>query len=233
MRPHLEGLRFNKLKVIREFPVRCHGGVKWECLCDCGNTVFPTTGRLLGKKDTNCGKCLKNDIVGKKYGKLTVIKKLDKKRQTSFLWQCICDCGTVTEATSPQLKMGVKRSCGCLRLKYVDRSIGAKKRLFNNYKKSALKKNFCFELSLKKFIEITSSNCFYCGALPGTVISDGKINKTKYQFNGIDRMDNKEGYTEKNSVPCCSFCNMAKRNMPLEKFLQWGLKLSRNIKNCE
>lgn len=47
--------------------------------------------------------------VGEKYGKLTVIEKLEGT------WlKCKCDCGNITYCTSSRLKPGNTKSCGCL-----------------------------------------------------------------------------------------------------------------------
>jgi hypothetical protein len=39
--------------------------------------------------------------------------------------------------------------------------------------------------------------------------------------NGIDRVDNTLGYELGNVIPCCSVCNRAKSNLPLDYFLRW------------
>lgn len=53
-------------------------------------------------------------IVGKRFGRLTVIERSYMKR-SDYYWQCQCDCGTVTYAKSATIKSGKKKSCGCLR----------------------------------------------------------------------------------------------------------------------
>ena len=51
------------------------------------------------------------DLVGKKFYKLTVIKEDDKiGRHTT--WLCKCDCGNTISATTGNLKAGLVRSCG-------------------------------------------------------------------------------------------------------------------------
>jgi hypothetical protein len=40
-------------------------------------------------------------------------------------------------------------------------------------------------------------------------------------FNGIDRVDNSKGYILGNCVPCCSWCNRAKADGTLAKFMDW------------
>lgn len=54
------------------------------------------------------------DLVGQKFNRLTVINKTDMKSGTNYLWECQCECGNITYATSSALKTGHKKSCGCL-----------------------------------------------------------------------------------------------------------------------
>ena len=56
------------------------------------------------------------DLIGKKFGRLTVIEKTDKKdKGNSFFYRCKCDCGNEKLSTSWLLKSGSVSSCGCLR----------------------------------------------------------------------------------------------------------------------
>lgn len=57
----------------------------------------------------------KNNIAGKIFGKLTVVRKTNKKAGSSYLWLCLCSCGTEHLATSSNLKNGNVKSCGCIR----------------------------------------------------------------------------------------------------------------------
>lgn len=58
-------------------------------------------------------------MVGKRFGRLTVLKQIDDYVAPSggvhkrFL--CICDCGTETIAVKDALTSGKKKSCGCLK----------------------------------------------------------------------------------------------------------------------
>ena len=61
---------------------------------------------------------------------------------------------------------------------------------------------------LKEFEEIISQPCAYCGEI-------GE--------NGIDRVNNKKGYTKDNCVSCCKVCNMMK----------WTLDANDFIKKCK
>lgn len=56
------------------------------------------------------------DIVGKRFGKLTVaeyLSRVRKGRQTVPIYKCICDCGNEVEADRWILLKGDKKSCGC------------------------------------------------------------------------------------------------------------------------
>lgn len=54
------------------------------------------------------------DLTGKTFGRLTVLKKLDK-RKNEWYWLCQCDCGTTKEVRGVSLREGKVRSCGCLK----------------------------------------------------------------------------------------------------------------------
>lgn len=62
---------------------------------------------------------VKEDLTGKKFGRLTVLEQAEdyvnpsnKKRHAR--WRCRCECGNKTIVTGSQLKSGKTKSCGCL-----------------------------------------------------------------------------------------------------------------------
>lgn len=56
---------------------------------------------------------MSKDITGNKFGKLTAIKKTDRKKNGSYLYECKCDCGGIKEVTARDLGSGRVTSCGC------------------------------------------------------------------------------------------------------------------------
>ena len=57
-----------------------------------------------------------NDLVGKRFGRLTVIKRVDKpeeKKQSRCYWLCSCDCGNIKVTNSQDLGRKHTTSCGC------------------------------------------------------------------------------------------------------------------------
>lgn len=64
----------------------------------------------------------KIDVIGKKYGKLTVIEE-DKTKFTRYpsgapkhYYKCLCDCGNITTVSKSGLLGGHTKSCGCAKI---------------------------------------------------------------------------------------------------------------------
>lgn len=53
------------------------------------------------------------DLVGKVYGKLTVIKRLKNTKDRRRLYLCRCECGNLAKVKAKYLTNGDTRSCGC------------------------------------------------------------------------------------------------------------------------
>jgi hypothetical protein len=115
----LRGQRFGRLLALEPTEER-HGigYVVWRCLCDCGNMTSVISGNLTGSRVRSCG-CLRPrttiDITGQRFGKLTVIKPSEERRNREVIWQCQCDCGNISYVRSACLRRGTTTSCGCLR----------------------------------------------------------------------------------------------------------------------
>ena len=55
------------------------------------------------------------DLVGQKFGRLTVLEKSEQERVGyHYVWICQCECGNITKAGTTKLIKGYKRSCGCM-----------------------------------------------------------------------------------------------------------------------
>lgn len=177
--------------------------------------------------------------VGQKYEKLTVVSKFGNKEGTLHLfWNCKCECGGTTVVRSSSLTNGNTKSCGCLRAtsearRSVDMArrdpMSAWKQLWHNYRKGAIKRNLEFNLSVLEFKSLCEKTCNTCGQEPTPDTSVYNMHKEKapdalYRIvnrNGIDRVDNSQGYVLSNCEPCCSRCNFAKHAMPMSEFKDW------------
>lgn len=54
------------------------------------------------------------NIVGEKFGRLTVVGYSHKGSNRHSYWKCLCDCGKEVVVGGPGLKGGGSQSCGCL-----------------------------------------------------------------------------------------------------------------------
>lgn len=113
----LTGKIFGKLTVLsknNEFGDQPHS--YWDCQCECGKITTVRKDALIEGKTGSCG-CnsyhaagIKNmdDLTGRKFGKLTVIRRDFEKTDASkqAFWWCICDCGEKVSAGRSSLKSG-------------------------------------------------------------------------------------------------------------------------------
>jgi hypothetical protein len=79
--------------------------------------------------------------------------------------------------------------------------------IWNHYVKGAQKRNINFALTKTRFNELILLPCFYCNHK-----KDGEVN-------GIDRLNNNQGYQEDNVVPCCETCNSMKGSQHPQEFI--------------
>jgi len=120
---YLAGQRFGKLTAIRCTDETDKKGYIWECLCDCGKTVFlPTTKFKSAKGVRSCGclrkefyESIKVDITGKTFYRLTAIKSTEERdKLKNALWLFKCACGNEFKASGSEVMRGQIRSCGCV-----------------------------------------------------------------------------------------------------------------------
>ena len=52
-------------------------------------------------------------LIGYRFGRLTVIKRVENNKSGSAQWLCECECGNECVATTSILNSGHKKSCGC------------------------------------------------------------------------------------------------------------------------
>lgn len=54
------------------------------------------------------------DLVGQKFGRLTVVSLYLESSHGNSVWNCVCDCGNEVRVLGNNLKRGHTKSCGCL-----------------------------------------------------------------------------------------------------------------------
>ena len=156
------------------------------------------------------------DLTGKKFNRLYVIEKTNMRYANgNTIWKCLCNCGNIKNVSGNHLKSGHTKSCGCLSIE-VSRELGIKNNLpkgeagFRQMKKllidRAVRKNRKMNISDEDLRYLTKQNCYYCGIAP-CQRSRCKNDISIYMYNGLDRINNSEGYELINVIPCCGKCN--------------------------
>jgi len=119
----ITGQTFNKWFVVsRVKPTdkTARHGAKWLCRCTgCGaeSEIYGTS--LRSGHRNGCMACAEynpatfKDIAGQKFGRLTVLRRLQPDDSGHAHWICLCDCGQETLAVTHALKSGNVVSCGC------------------------------------------------------------------------------------------------------------------------
>lgn len=147
-------------------------------------------------------------MIGKKYGRLTVLEVF--KVNNRIKCKCICDCGTIKDIQKYHLLSGATKSCGCLQkqilLKNIIKHNGKGTSLYNRWK--AIKQR-CLNPQNSRYND-------YGGR--GISISKDWLEFENFKkwalLNGysenlvLDRIDNSRGYSPSN----CRWTTVRKNN---------------------
>jgi len=157
-------------------------------------------------------------LIGKRFGRLVATTRIPRKKTGGRVgYLCDCDCGTKGKyVQDSNLISGGVQSCGCLKLEELKARGMDKRQLRLNeigryYRKNAKDRGFTWTLSQADLEQIITKPCYYCGT----------VGDLGFDLNGIDRVDNNQGYLKDNVVSCCTTCNRAKMQMSTADFLAW------------
>ena len=240
----LTGRRFGRLVAVEKVNGP-NNRTMWHCKCDCGGETYSKPSDLTHGRTKSCG-CLSLehavqlgkthliDLTGKRFGRLTVLERIDD----TLNYRCECDCGNEKIVSGELLRSGRTKSCGCLKKlahnKNDDREEAMLRVEYSAVKKRNKAKGFKEVLSFTEFCEMVHQPCYYCGKEYSKEIKDDSHTRTdkKHQVSGhvlricgIDRLDPTRGYVYDNCVPCCSVCNTAKLEMDVDDFKEWVVRV--------
>ncbi len=153
------------------------------------------------------------DISTQVFGALTVVQYHDRDKHGQALWKCNCVCGKSCISSGAELRSGRKISCGCRASRVLPNNGALQNELFYRYKRMARSRGLSFDLEKDEFIGMALANCYYCNRIPYSDMES-------FLYNGIDRVDNEQGYTSSNCVTCCKECNHAKHTLTHDQFIE-------------
>jgi 5-methylcytosine-specific restriction endonuclease McrA len=209
----------------------------------CGKIFYHNKNIFCSKKCSNSvSRKIRNDIIGKIFGKLTVLEFLgNKERSEKYhkplrLYRCLCECGIMCEKFGVDLRSKNVISCGCYKhqiLKEIHTGRISPQRNIdgasNKTAKDIWKKTYSDGISFDDFFRLSQLCCHYCGEQPSNkcnTINKKSCSKNWYdqgwwQYNGLDRVDSTLNHSLDNVVPSCWRCNKAKGIMGTTEFMNW------------
>ncbi len=217
-RNNLIGQRFGYLTVISQAPDHIYpSGIKrskWVCKCDCGKIVNIPGNNLTCGRTKSCGHLQtknldSNNLTGKRFGRLTVIRESDNyisNGQMHRVYLCFCDCGETTKVRAASLKNGHTQSCGCYDLdtkrKRATKHGMSESRLYQVWLSM---KSRCENSHNKNYDDYGGRGITLCDewlndfqAFYDWAMANGYDENAPYGQCTIDRIDNDKGYSPDN-----------------------------------
>lgn len=213
---------FGTLIAIAPTEKRISGKVVWHCICNCQQVtciknVFARGDKLRSSEITSCRQYQVQDIIGQTFGRWLVLAKTDRKNTNgNYYYHCQCICGVTKDVVRTFLQNGESTSCGCL-TKQIDGLANARNR-YRQYIHNADMRDIEFDLTFDEWYPLTQANCIYCGKPPSSIYKPNGY-KLQWIYNGVDRIDNRYGYSIANCASCCKVCNYAKRELTTQEYI--------------
>jgi len=157
------------------------------------------------------------DLVGLKFGMLSVLEKNGCDKYKNTLWLCKCDCGNLCSVSTSNLNRKKKLSCNCNQYKH-----GEEMYNFNGYKEitgakwssiknNAKKRNLSFTITKEDVWSKLEKQNFLCYF---TNLPISFSDKTA----SIDRLDSTIGYLNENIVVVHKDINRMKTDFSVDYF---------------
>lgn len=123
------GKNISKVKVLGRVDKYSTKNQKYNCVCDCGNSVVKQYSILVHSikygHQVSCG-CIvmgkwnegntkdeySKSKIGEKYNRLSIVG-IVKNKPYGYKMVCKCDCGNTTKQIYADIKKGKVKSCGC------------------------------------------------------------------------------------------------------------------------
>jgi hypothetical protein len=162
------------------------------------------------------------DLIGQKFGRLTVLRKTTKAERAKTGWLCQCECGSFRINNAYNLNKGIVKSCGCLRNE--NNKLAGKNnathgattsgKISREYKAWQSMKGRVSQPGHYQNIEVYDSwrNSFYA-----FLCDMGKAPSDDHQ---VDRIDNSKGYSPDNCRWATSKENQ--RNRTNNRIIEWN-----------
>lgn len=183
----------------------------------------------------------KNDLSGRTFGHLRVLRmeQTAKSKNGSYRAICLCDCGKEHETAAQSLMQGRTKSCGCDKSRYEKtrgknsvqftghEEIGGK--LWSTIQRRARNRNLDFDLAIEDVWRLFVDQERKCAlsSLP-LVFGSGRTSATTAS---LDRIDSSRGYLLGNVQWVHKTVNIMKSTLPDEFFIGMCTRIAANCKS--
>ena len=179
------------------------------------------------------------DLVGKKFSRLTVIRRLENvigsrsRREVFSKWECRCDCGNIVEKLGTNLVRGRVKSCGCYTKECCIKN-GKLKRIgtkdisgafWSRILAGARKRKLEVSISWDYAQELIEKQNFRCAISNTPIVLKASNNayngSTKDNTASLDRIDSSKGYIPGNIQIVHKQVNFMKQSMSHDDFINF------------
>ena len=226
----------SKIEIDREFLIsKYESGLNYREIAQ-ELSVSELTVRCRAREygiKSRCGGRKRTDVVGKKFGSITVMTPIEQKNKKCLYYLCKCDCGKETKKMASDLKE--KTTCWDCRNKLIAEKnwkghgeISGE--FWNRTKNSAKIRNYDFDVTIEQMWELFISQERKC-ALSGVEIKfvRGRGKARKLTTASLDRIDSTKHYTLDNVQWVHKILNNLKMDLSEAEFISW-CKLVANYK---
>ncbi|MDZ4455753.1 AP2 domain-containing protein [Bacillus cereus] len=136
------------------------------------------------------------DLQGKKFGKLTVLERVENQSNCSA-WKCECECGAVKVVIGKNLAYGKTKTCGKCRTKHGHQKDGKTTSEYNSWHQM---KQRCLNPNDKRYHDYGGRGITICERWEQfeDFLDDMGLKPSK--DHSIERIDNNKGYSPDNCV---------------------------------
>jgi hypothetical protein len=181
------------------------------------------------------------DITGKKFGKLTAIRRdgKDKNGKGQYYWLCKCDCGKISRVVIGALNYGHIKSCGCAMYQYNSGKTSYKWKgygdisahFFHTIKGNAKNRKILFDISIIDIWDLFENQNKKCVLSGENLVFYTNHNDRTSKTASLDRIDSSKGYIINNIRWIHKDINDIKWDFTEKKFLELCYLICNPIKD--